>query len=347
MYSSEAPTAADPRMEHYSTTEEGSPERFYHQMYLIRRVEQSMLDLFAQGLMSGTVHTSLGQEACAVGVVNALDRRKDVIFSNHRAHGHFIAYCDQVEELVAEIMGRSAGVCGGIGGTQHLYFRNMYTNGIQGGIVPCAVGAALAEKVKGSGAIVVVFVGDGTMGQGTVYEGMNVASLNGLPLLFVLEDNKFAQSTPKELEHAGDLATRSETFGIPSTTVDASDVTAVYEAASAAAAQVRENSHPFFLVLDTYRLGPHSKGDDIRTKEEIDAHRHRDPVTNLAARIDDDVRQQIEARANERAEAAVALAMESAPQTFEEFSARVGHSRLAQGRVTLSGKLPGEQERVG
>src|SRR5688500_16745017 len=110
---------ADPAVE----SESEMAARFYHQMYLIRRVEQGMLDLFAQGLMSGTVHTSLGQEACAVGVVNALDRERDVIFSNHRAHGHFIAYCDQVEGLVAEIMGRSDGVCGGIGGTQHLYWR--------------------------------------------------------------------------------------------------------------------------------------------------------------------------------------------------------------------------------
>lgn len=297
--------------------------RFYEQMYLIRRVEQAMLDLFAQGLMSGTVHTSLGQEACAVGVVNALDLERDVIFSNHRAHGHFIAYSDQVEGLVAEIMGRAAGVCGGIGGTQHLYWRNMYTNGIQGGIVPCAVGAALAEKVKGSGAVVTVFVGDGTMGQGVVYEGMNVSALFGLPLLFVLEDNKFAQSTPKELEHAGDLATRSASFGIPSATVDASDVLAVHSAASAAVDQVRGASHPFFLVLDTYRIGPHSKGDDIRSKEEIDSQRHRDPLPKLAARLDDDTRAELESRADERARIAVELAMRSEPQTFEEFTARI------------------------
>jgi acetoin:2,6-dichlorophenolindophenol oxidoreductase subunit alpha len=129
-------------------------------MFRIRTMEQTFLDLFSGGLLTGTVHTSLGQEACAVGVMNALDATHDVIFSTHRAHGHFVAYCDDVDGLVADVMGRSTGICGGIGGTQNLHKRNMYTGGIQGGIVPCAVGAALAEKLRRSGAICVVFLGE-------------------------------------------------------------------------------------------------------------------------------------------------------------------------------------------
>ncbi len=191
-------------------------ERFYTQMRLIRRTEQTFFDLYGRGLMAGTVHTSIGQEACAVGVVNALDRERDVIFSSHRAHGHFLTYCDDVDGLVAELLGRRTGVVGGVGGTQHLHVRNLYTNGVQGGIVPNAAGAALAEKIKGTGAIVVVFLGDGTMGQGVVYESMNVASLWSLPLLFVLEDNHYAQSTHSSLEHAGMLAARPTAFGIDS-----------------------------------------------------------------------------------------------------------------------------------
>ncbi|MCB0147544.1 MAG: pyruvate dehydrogenase (acetyl-transferring) E1 component subunit alpha, partial [Caldilineaceae bacterium] len=109
-------------------------ERFYAQMRLIRRTEQTFFDLYERGLMAGTVHTSIGQEACAAGVVNALDRARDVIFSSHRAHGHFLAYSDEVDGLVAELLGRAGGIVGGVGGTQHLHIRNLYTNGVQGGI---------------------------------------------------------------------------------------------------------------------------------------------------------------------------------------------------------------------
>src|SRR4051794_4655705 len=121
-----------------------SDSSFYAQMTLIRQTEEGFFELYACGLMAGTVHTSIGQEACAVGVIAALDKARDVIFSSHRAHGHFLAYCGDVEGLVAELLGRRTGVVGGIGGTQHLHVRNLYTNGIQGGIVPNAVGAALA-----------------------------------------------------------------------------------------------------------------------------------------------------------------------------------------------------------
>jgi len=270
-------------------------ERFYAQMQLIRRTEQTFFDLYSRGLMAGTVHTSIGQEACAVGVVNALDRAGDVIFSSHRAHGHFLAYCDDVEGLVAELLGRRSGVVGGIGGTQHLHTRNLYTNGVQGGIVPNAVGAAFAEKHKQSGAIVTVFLGDGTLGQGVVYESMNVASLWSLPLLFVLEDNQYAQSTHRRDEHAGALAQRAQPFGIECAEIEADDVFAVYAAAQHAVAHVRSQNRPFFLTLHTYRLAPHSKGDDTRSAEELQRYWARDPLARLAAALPDAQRNVIDA----------------------------------------------------
>lgn len=315
---STATAAAEPLAER-----DAQDTQFYGQMYLIRRVEQSLLDLFSQGLLTGTVHTALGQEACAVGVVNALDRERDVIFSSHRAHGHFLVYTDDVDGLIAEVMGRRTGVCGGVGGTQNLHARNMYTGGIQGGIVPCAVGAALAEKLKGSGAIAVVFLGDGTMGQGAVYEGLNVASLWSLPLLFVLEDNQYAQSTPKALEHAGDIATRPETFAVDRTVVDVDDVRSAYAAAQRAVRHVREQSRPFFLVLNTYRLGPHSKGDDTRSPVEIEAYRARDPLPRLAARLGEAERAEIEAQVEERVRQAVQAALEAGVQDLAEFAERM------------------------
>ena len=255
-------------------------ERFYRQMQTIRRVEETLLALFAQGKIRGTVHTCIGQESTAVGVVNALDGEKDVIFSNHRAHGHFIVYSDEVTGLIAEVAGKPTGVCGGIGGTQHLHYRNFYTNGIQGGIVPIAAGSAAAEKHRKTGAITVVFLGDGTMGEGVVYETMNIAALWELPVLFVVDNNQYAQSTPVARAQAGDLSTRAASFGIRSGEVpaEAYDPFSVFEAAQEAVAYVRTASAPYYLLLNSYRLAPHSKGDDHRDPAEIERHRQQDPL---------------------------------------------------------------------
>ncbi len=297
---------------------------FYAQMALIRRTEETFFELFAKGLLAGTVHTSIGQEACAAGVVNALDRRRDVIFSNHRAHGHFLVYCDDVEGLIAELLGRRTGVVGGVGGTQHLHRGNFYTNGVQGGIVPNAVGAALAEKIKGGDAIVAVFLGDGTMGQGVVYESMNLASLWALPLLFVLEDNQYAQSTHKRFEHAGELSGRAAAFAIETCTVDASDVFVVHTAAQAAVDQVRATCRPFFLALNTYRLAPHSKGDDTRSEEELATYRARDPLAKLARSLPAAPRAAIDVQIEARVQAAVDQALAAAPQTLADFQRNAG-----------------------
>ena len=254
-------------------------------MYLIRRVEETLLELFSKGLLVGTTHTCIGQEACAVGVINALDKDKDIIFSNHRGHGHFLAYSGDLVGLLGEVMGKSIGVCGGIGGSQHLCKKNFYTNGVQGGIVPVATGMAFAEKLKGSGAIVVVFIGDGTLGQGVVYEAFNISSLWELPILFVLEDNKYAQSTPSYMQHAGNIAQRASIFNIESSELEVNDVMDVYKSALYAVKYVREKIKPFFLVLHTYRLAPHSKGDDFRPKEELEYYRKRDPLMTLRDRL--------------------------------------------------------------
>jgi TPP-dependent pyruvate/acetoin dehydrogenase alpha subunit len=286
---------------------------FYSQMYLIRTVESSLLELFARGELTGTVHTCIGQEACAAGVVGALDKQRDMLFSNHRAHGHYLAWCDDVEGLVAEIMGRKTGVCGGIGGSQHLHKSNLYTNGIQGGIVPNAVGAALAAKMRKSGAVAVVFLGDGTMGQGVVYESLNVASLWSLPVLFVLEDNGYAQTTPKHLAHAGEWTGRARAFNVGVRSVAADDVFVVHAAAVEAVGQVRNTQRPGFLALSTYRLSPHSKGDDFRSEAEIESYRARDPLPALGRLLPEEVRRVMEERVRRRVRRAIELARESAP----------------------------------
>lgn len=256
-------------------------EEFAYQMLLIRYTETALLKLYSQGKVSGTVHTCLGQEACAVGVVGALDRQTDLLYSNHRGHGHYLAYSGDVRGLVAEVLGRPDGIVGGVGGSQHLQHQNFYSNGIQGAGVPVVAGMALAEKMKNSGAIATVFLGDGTFGEGVVYEAMNVAALWRLPMLFVVEHNGYAQSTPAKNQHAGVLAERAEPFGIRVTVEDGMDVSRVHDAARGVVERIRADSFPGMLFLNTYRFGPHSKGDDTRDPEEIAQHRTRDPIPKI------------------------------------------------------------------
>ena len=283
-------------------------DHFYRQMMTMRIVEESLLRLFSEGLLNGTVHTCLGQEACAAGVISALDCERDILFSNHRCHGHYLAYCDDIEGLIAELMGRETGVCGGVGGSQHLQKNNFYSNGILGGIAPVATGMAYAEKIKESGAIAVVFIGDGAYGEGVVYESLNMAGLWSVPLLVVSELNGYAQSTPTHLEHSGQLEARGVPFGIPVTTIEATDVTHIYRAAHRCVDAIRRQGRPQILCLKTYRLGPHSKGDDNRDSLELEFYRKEDPLLRLQQQVDPARQEQIEREINER----VAQAIEQA-----------------------------------
>lgn len=259
--------------------------RFYQQMLLIRLFEERLLDLFSQGRLYGTTHTSIGQEANAVGVLNAIDRDKDVVWSNHRCHGHFIVYSGEIMRLFAEIMGRVTGVCGGRGGSQHLCLRKFRSNGIQGGIAPVAVGSALAHKDKG--AIATVFLGDGTMGEGMVYESLNLASVLSAPILFVVEDNEIAQTTPKCLAVSGSIADRAKPFGVRSFSYDGSNPLEIYSIAVEAINYIRSQSRPAWLYLRTERIGPHSKGDDTRPVARIGEARARDPLHLFEELVDD------------------------------------------------------------
>jgi len=287
-------------------------ERQYEQMLTIRRFEETLLRLFSEGKLTGTTHTYIGQEADAVGVIAHLDPERDVVFSNHRCHGHYIAFTGDLFGLLSEVMGRSTGTCGGKGGSQHLHRGNFYSNGVQGSIVPVSTGIALAEKEKGTGAVTTVFVGDGTLGQGALYECLNMASLWSLPLLVVVENNHYAQTTPRHLAVAGDIRARGAAFGIETDELDSTDVEEIHGAAQRAVDHVRTTGRPFFLVLHTYRFSPHSKGDDFRDPEEIAQRRAHDPLLVAGARLDGDVRARID-EAVERLIAETVEAAEAAP----------------------------------
>jgi TPP-dependent pyruvate/acetoin dehydrogenase alpha subunit len=250
----------------------------FRSLSLLRRFDEVVLEQYPKGVFFGTTHTYLGQEANAVGVLSHI-QPGDVIFSNHRCHGHFLATGGDPRALFAELMGKSTGVCGGRGGSQHLYWGNFYSNGVQGGIVPVATGMALAEKRKRSGAVVICFIGDGTLGEGVIYEAFNLAALWQAPVLYVVENNHIAQTTPLEMALAGDISARFNAFGIPAGELDTSDVLQILPAAQALLAEVRSSGSPRGLILHTVRFGPHSKGDDTRSEDEIARLRaERDPL---------------------------------------------------------------------
>jgi TPP-dependent pyruvate/acetoin dehydrogenase alpha subunit len=273
-------------------------------MFQIRRFEEMVLEKFPTGVFYGTTHTYIGQEADAAGVLDLL-HQGDIVFSNHRGHGHFLAYGGDPRALLAELMGKSTGVSGGRGGSQHLHWRNFYSNGIQGGIVPTAVGMALAEKYQQSGVVTVVFMGDGTLGEGVTYEALNLASLWQAPILFVLENNRIAQTTPIEQAVAGSISGRFAAFGLPVNELESSDVLEIRAAAEDAFRAIRTEGRPQALLLHTWRFGPHSKGDDTRPEAEIQRLRQdHDPLQIHAPRLAPADRQQIEAQVNQTLQAA-------------------------------------------
>ncbi len=268
----------------------------YRTMTLIRRFEERLLTEFSRGTLVGTTHTYIGQEADAAGIFSLISP-EDIVFSNHRCHGHFLAYGGDAYRLAAELMGKATGLVGGRGGSQHIHWRNFYSNGIQGGIVPIATGMALAERAKDNHRLVLVFLGDGTLGQGVVYESLNLAALWQLPILFVLENNRYAQTTPVEKAVAGSMVGRFAAFGIPTWERETSDVLEVRALAQEAIAHVQGGSGPAGLILHTYRFSAHSKGDDPRPPEEIARIRQFDPLIIHAPRLSVTERQQAEAEA--------------------------------------------------
>jgi 2-oxoisovalerate dehydrogenase E1 component len=241
----------------------------------IRKVEEKFLELFSLGKLNGTVHTCVGQEFSAIAFAGQL-KKKDFIFSNHRCHGHYIAFTGDVRGLLAELLGKATGTCGGIGSSQHLCHNNFYSNGIQGGIVPVAAGYALGNKLKNNGAIGVVFIGDGTLGEGALYETMNIISKWEIPLMIVCENNFYAQSTPQSVNLAGDINARAEAFGIKAFKGDTWDPSQLMSKAQDAINYVRDECKPAFFLVETYRLNAHSKGDDDREIEEVNNYKDKD-----------------------------------------------------------------------
>lgn len=254
-------------------------------MLFIRRFEESLLQLFARNMLSGTTHACMGQEANAVGVMGWLAPECDYVLSNHRCHGHYLAFGGDPKGLLAEIAGKDAGICHGHGGSQHLLHGGFLSNGIQGGGAPIACGLAMSIERKGGEGIVVVCLGDGTMGQGVVYEALNMASLWSLPVLFLVEDNSWAQSTPRDKAVAGSLTMRATAFGVESMETSSLDAREIASFGREAVERVRKDRTPLWAVLRTQRLCAHSKGDDCRSPETMRELKTKDPLPLLGARL--------------------------------------------------------------
>ncbi len=276
----------------FGKSEDSPVQRRYRSMRSIRRFEERLLELFDQGLLRGTTHCAIGQEANAVGVLEHLSP-EDHVFSNHRCHGHYLATCQDVLGLLTEIMGLPQGLCGGIGGSQHLHRENFQSNGVLGGTLATASGIAWAQQLDSSSGISIVFLGDGALAEGIIYESLNIARLWQLPLLIVVEDNAWSQSTPKSLNRAGTIPGRFAAFDIPCTAIETTDVDEIYQAAGECFTAVRSGSGPQALVIDTYRLCHHSKNDDHRPKEEVEARKALDPLRIYQEKLTADAAQTI------------------------------------------------------
>ncbi len=261
--------------------------QMYEQMVRIREFEDKVNELYTTAKMPGLAHLYIGEEAIAVGVCEALNS-DDYITSTHRGHGHCIAKGAEVDIMFAELLGKAAGYCGGKGGSMHIADQkngNLGANAIVGGSAGIAAGAAFSAKRLGTGQVAVCFFGEGALGQGLLYETMNMAQLWKLPVIFVCENNMYNEYTHYNETAAGTLTGRAEAFGIHTEEIDGQDIRVVNEAAIRLVDRARKGEGPAFLVCNTYRYHGHHVGDIDRAyyrpkAEELEWHK-RDPITIL------------------------------------------------------------------
>lgn len=262
-----------------------------HKMVLIRRFEESAEDAYVRGLSYGTMHLSIGEEATATGMCAPLSDA-DLITSTHRGHGHCIAKGGDVNRMFAEFLGKETGYCHGRGGSMHIADPskgNLGANGVVGGGIPIAVGAALAAKRRRTGAVVVCFFGDGANNEGVFHESLNMASVWKLPVVFACENNLYGMSTSvKRATAVKNIAERAAAYAMPGVIVDGNRFADVAEASFEAVERARSGDGPTLIECKTYRIRGHSKSDRnlYRTKEEIESWQKRDPIQLLEAELE-------------------------------------------------------------
>jgi pyruvate dehydrogenase E1 component alpha subunit len=255
-------------------------------MLTIRHFDERALALYRAGEMRGTTHPYIGMEAVGVGVMQAL-QPDDYVTSTHRGHGHTIAKGGEPRRMMAELLGKATGYSGGKGGSMHIADMDKHmlgANGIVGGGMGLATGAALTAKLQNTGSVAICFFGDGALEQGILHETTNLAAIWKLPVVFVCENNQYAMSARSDWSIAGgDPAKRAAGYGIPGVTVDGMDMFAVNAQASEFVARARRGDGPAYLVANTYRFHGHHAGDPLnyREKEEVERWRLQDPIERV------------------------------------------------------------------
>ena len=294
----------------------------YRKMLEIRHFEEKVYELYGQNLVPGTIHLYAGQEAVAVGVCANL-RREDYIVSTHRGHGHCIAKGADLKRVMAEILGKKTGYCKGKGGSMHIADFSvgiLGATGVVGAGIPIAAGAGLSIKLRGTDQVVACFFGDGASNQGTFHEGVNMAAIWKLPVLFVCENNLYAMGTRQSrVMLIENIADRAVAYGIPGVTVDGNDVLAVYEAARQAVERAKKGEGPTLIECKTYRHKGHSRFDPAtyRPKEEVEFWLKKDPIPRFRGKLvemgvlTDAEAEQIEKEVLNEIEEAVKFALES------------------------------------
>lgn len=264
--------------------------KMYRQMLTIRFFEEKVFELYGQNLVPGTIHLYAGEEAVAVGVCANL-RKDDYITSTHRGHGHCIAKGARLDKTMAEILGRKTGYCKGKGGSMHIADFSIGMLGataVVGAGIPIATGAGLSIKLRGTDQVVACFFGEGASNQGTFHEGINLAAVWGLPVVFVCENNLYAMGTRQSSVMAVEnIANRAVAYGIPGVVVDGNDVLAVYEAAGLAVERARRGEGSTLIECKTYRQKGHSRFDAAayRPQDEVETWLKKDPIVRLQKKL--------------------------------------------------------------
>jgi len=294
----------------------------YRKLSTVRQFEEKVDELFREGKIFGTVHTSIGQEAIPVGVAEAL-RENDLVIATHRGHGHCLMRGADVRSMMAELLGKATGLCKGKGGSMHIVDVKkgmLGAMGIVGAGMPIATGVGVALKMQKTGKVCVCFFGDNASNGGPFHESLNVSALWKLPVVFVCENNLYGLSVSvKKTSAVSDIAVRAKAYGIPGIIVDGMDVLAVHEAAQEAVQKARDGGGPSLLECKTYRFLGHSRGDPAygpyRTKEELESWKKRDPLLVLIQRsgLSDKDTEEIDKEVDEVIRAAARYAEESPP----------------------------------
>jgi len=312
-----------------SPVDEAIMLQMYRNVYATRQFELKCAELYRAGLIRGYLHPYLGEEAIAAGACAAIGD-DGYIVSTHRGHGHCISKGAELKLMMAEIMGKATGYCGGRGGSMHISSKkdhNLGANGIVGGGIPIATGAGMGIKIKGTSQVAVSFFSDGASNNGVFAESLNLASVFNLPVIFMLENNHYAVSTRIECS-AGDcnLAGRGVAYGIPGICVDGNDAVAVYLETLKAARRARNGEGPTLIEAKTYRHGGHHVNDPglYMPRDELEAWKARDPIIVLRNQINNDKKiKAVEEKVDQEMDAALEFGKNSPNPSVEEFVASI------------------------